>query len=378
LHDDPNAQTNGNWQQWNINLASFSSGGVNLHHIKYFYMGLGQRCNYLNNGGEGTVRFDNLRLYPSSCVLEYGPTADLTGDCNVNMSDVDAMVRDWLDSDKTVNISPIAQPNAPVLWYKFDETAGPNVSDAVGDFNGTIYNLGPETWEAAGGYDGNGCINFYYGRNTYVTVPPQVLNFVSTTNKFSVSLWVNSDPVHTPGDTWPQVFDVIKGANEVLQLYCPAPLPPIYPYGPGVHYDVNGFTVARDNMRLSDFAGRWNHFVVTRDGNAGTMAIYLNGQDVNESNNVTVGMFTPPVDRFYIGTRDQWWGYWAGRVDDFRVYDYALSAAEAGYIATRGTGEIYLPLGSPANLEQSGPPQAINFKDYSILAQQWLTQQLWP
>jgi hypothetical protein len=311
-------------------------------------------------------------------VPQYGPGADFTGDCNVNLGDLDALVRDWLDSDKTLNISPIAQPNSPVLWYKFDETAGPNVSDAVGDFNGTAYNLGPETWEVAGGYDGNGCINFYYGRNTYVTVPPQVLNFVSTTNAFSVSLWVNSDPVHTPGGTWPQVFDVIKGPNEVLQMYCPVPLPPTYPYGPGIHYDVNGLTVSVDNMLLSDFAGRWNHFAVTRDGNAGTMTIYHNGQLLAEANSVTIEMFAPPVDTFYIGTRSQWWGWWTGRVDDFRIYDYALSAAEAAYIATRGTGSIYLPLGSPANLEKSGPPQAIDFKDYSILAQQWLTQQLWP
>ncbi|MEK0338398.1 MAG: hypothetical protein QQN41_13290, partial [Nitrosopumilus sp.] len=61
--------------------------------------------------------------------------------------------------------------------------------------------------------------------------------------------------------------------------------------------------------------------------------------------------------------------------DDFRIYDYALSRPEIVYAATNGTGIFDLPLLLPTDLNSDN---RIDFKDFAILADNWLENQLWP
>ncbi|MCJ7730526.1 MAG: LamG domain-containing protein, partial [Sedimentisphaerales bacterium] len=95
--------------------------------------------------------------------------------------------------------------------------------------------------------------------------------------------------------------------------------------------------------------------------------------------------------------------------DDFRVYDYNLTASEVQYLATDGAaGDLpddtkmllyynfdevagavahnssayafYHPLLSRAELydsEEEGS-RVINFRDFAVLADNWLKEQLWP
>jgi hypothetical protein len=67
-------------------------------------------------------------------------------------------------------------------------------------------------------------------------------------------------------------------------------------------------------------------------------------------------------------------------MQDFQVYDYALTAAQIQYLATDGTGSISLPLVSTANLKSSGNPntEIIDFQDMSVMGDQWHKQILWP
>jgi len=62
-------------------------------------------------------------------------------------------------------------------------------------------------------------------------------------------------------------------------------------------------------------------------------------------------------------------------IDDFGIYDYALSQAEIAYAATNGTGIFDLPLLLPADLNSDN---RIDFKDFALLADNWLENQLWP
>ena len=62
-------------------------------------------------------------------------------------------------------------------------------------------------------------------------------------------------------------------------------------------------------------------------------------------------------------------------MDDFRIYDYALSQPEIAYILTNGTGILDISLVTPADLL---PDNYIDFKDFAILADSWLEQQLYP
>ncbi len=71
-----------------------------------------------------------------------------------------------------------------------------------------------------------------------------------------------------------------------------------------------------------------------------------------------------------------------GLIDDVRVYSRALSAAEIAYLADEspGDGELYVPVPTVAEFYDAEPIKSrkINFKDYAVLVDSWLDEQLWP
>src|SRR5207245_1693774 len=78
----------------------------------------------------------------------------------------------------------------------------------------------------------------------------------------------------------------------------------------------------------------WSHVAVTLSGHTGTL--YVNGQPVATNNNMTV----TPAD---LGdTTQNWIGhsqfsadpYLDATVDDFQIYDYALSTADIATLAS--------------------------------------------
>jgi hypothetical protein len=71
-----------------------------------------------------------------------------------------------------------------------------------------------------------------------------------------------------------------------------------------------------------------------------------------------------------MGKRDDNENYWPGRVDEVRIYSRALSDAQIAWLA--GYTSV---LSIPADLHQDN---AINFKDFAVLADSWLEQVLWP
>jgi len=300
--------------------------------------------------------------------VEGGPRspADLDSDGDVDSQDMGLFADEWLHTGLNID-----GPNSPVLWYKFNQTSGTNVPDQTGSFPGTVQNLGAQTWEPGAGYDGNGCINLTNGSHTYVTVPPQALNFAAAATGVTFSAWVKTYIQYPPSGEWPELFDAWIDSNEVFQTFCPTPIPPTYASGPQVHFNVGANGVGSATLDINDLADDWHHYVFVKDTLADTMSIYYDGQVLAHSTNATGPMFPVPVSRFYIGTRDQWWGYWVGRIDDFRIYNYALSAEEVTWITTDGTGEILLPLDSPANLYKSSP-EIIDFRDFARFAEDWL------
>ena len=71
-------------------------------------------------------------------------------------------------------------------------------------------------------------------------------------------------------------------------------------------------------------------------------------------------------------------GYYNGLLDDFRIYNYALSHGEI--LSTAGMGTLYVPVTSPSNVYDLEPAtqQVVNFKDYAKLVLMWLEENEWP
>jgi hypothetical protein len=65
-----------------------------------------------------------------------------------------------------------------------------------------------------------------------------------------------------------------------------------------------------------------------------------------------------------------------------RIYDHALSDTEvAGLVDdTPGDGQLYVRVPSAANIYDDEPEgsRSVNFKDFAVLADMWLDEQVWP
>jgi hypothetical protein len=387
---DPTAQQKTSWTDCYIKLTDLNTPNVNLKKIKYLFIGLGLRCNPYQSstpGGSGQVKFDDIWVTQPICNPRYGPAADFTGDCFVDTTDVDIFVNDWLLSDTTLSYPDACAPSKdPVLWYQFEESGDTNTAVNSGSsgatYNGTVINRNAETWDANGRI--GRCIRLVYGRNSYVNVPAAVLApFADVTgpNGITFTFWLNADSNYPPPSEWPAIFSAsTTGASpgvEVIEIECPTAETP-----PTIHAVISQTLSGGNNMRAGDFGGRWNHYAVVKDADTNTMSIYENGAQIasltREDINKPLLSAVPLI--FKIGERYGWDPSMVARIDDVRMYDYALDANEIAYIATNGdvTKSIFVPLAEPTNLKPGSSPEVVNFGDFALFANQWLTEKLWP
>jgi len=117
------------WTEWNIALSDFNDDNPNLNltDVNTLYIGFGDR-NGSENGGGGTVYFDDIRLYPPTCVPSQRPEAfakiDFNNDCIVDFGDVEIMAEEWLKSD--VNLGEVSEPcDANLVGWRNIRSASP-------------------------------------------------------------------------------------------------------------------------------------------------------------------------------------------------------------------------------------------------------------
>ncbi|HOM60505.1 MAG TPA: RICIN domain-containing protein [Anaerohalosphaeraceae bacterium] len=132
----------------------------------------------------------------------------------------------------------------------------------------------------------------------------------------TVAAWVNWNG----GGVWQRIFDF---GNDTTSYMFLSPLSGGNTLRFAITTNGNGSEQILDTEPLP--VGQWVHVAVTLSGNTGVL--YLNGEPkvagqilLNPAN------FNPALN--YIG-KSQWPDpLFNGRIDDFRIYDYALSAAE--------------------------------------------------
>ena len=74
----------------------------------------------------------------------------------------------------------------------------------------------------------------------------------------------------------------------------------------------------------SDYAGSWNLYVFVKDANEYSLRLYHNGDKVSEIFGAMEPI--PKISNFMIGGRAYPTADWSGKIDDFRIYNTALSA----------------------------------------------------
>lgn len=202
------------------------------------------------------------------------------------------------------------------LHYPLDETTGNNVSDASGNgFDGTC--ASSTGWlPAQGKYDG--ALNISGFRSI---IPPTAA--FSNLNAMTISLWVKDAPASdglfyasadaTGADTAHRVVQLAVSTNS---------------FAFSVGYNGNNHSAQFLTGTDGRDASVWEHWAFTATP-GDRMVVYRNGTEVGSS--------TLPADRLInmiqyaiIGKTG---GTFGGKLDDFRLYDHALSPSNIQYIA---------------------------------------------
>jgi hypothetical protein len=137
-------------------------------------------------------------------------------------------------------------------------------------------------------------------------------------SSLTISFWCRGDAGQPAND---HIVEAGERGGRVVNIHLP--------WGTGVVYWDAGGRLGGNNNRLSkraspsDYKGQWNHWAFTKDARTGEMAIYLNGELWHWAGNMKKAI--PPIDSFVIGANLYRSGGWyAGDVDDVRMWDVAL------------------------------------------------------
>jgi beta-galactosidase len=119
----------------------------------------------------------------------------------------------------------------------------------------------------------------------------------------------------------------------------------------------------------------WHHVAGVYDGSK----VYLYVDGLLDNSEYASGVIDSSSYNVWIGANEEAADReWNGLIDDVRIYDYGLSHAEI--VNLTGASDVYQPVLSLANIsdEEAKLSKTVNFKDYIVIANNWLEEKLWP
>lgn len=165
--------------------------------------------------------------------------------------------------------------------------------------------------------------------NQYVELPTGIVNGLTD---FTIATWVNR--ATTSGQTWARIFDFGTGTPVNMFLTVNAG-------GAGLRFAIttSGSGGEQQITAAPQLPTGWQHVAVTLSGTTGTL--YLNGSPVDTNDNITLNPSS-------LGNTTQ---NWIGRsqyddplldatVDEFQIYDYALTQAQIQSLMASPGGEL--------------------------------------
>jgi autotransporter-associated beta strand protein len=227
-------------------------------------------------------------------------------------------------------VPPLPPPTLKA-YLKFDESSGTSAADATGHgWTGTLVNSASHV----AGYSNN-AVNLSGGSSQYVTLPGGV---VSDLEAFSITAWVKLTTI----STWSRIFDF--GTGQSVYMF----LAPQNGVNNSVRFAITtgggaGEQVIDGTAPLP--AGVWTHVAVTVSGTTGLL--YVDGVLVGANSSMAMNpSFLGNTTQNYIGKSQYNDPYFDGQVDEFRIYNGALSASEVATFLT--------PLAAPENVTAIG------------------------
>ena len=200
-----------------------------------------------------------------------------------------------------------AAPSGLVAAFGFNEGAGTTLADLSG--NGNVATISGATWTTVGKF---GSALEFNGTNAVATV--QNAASLQLTTGMTLEAWVY--PTATPS-SWRSV--VTKNVDSYYLMASGSNNLP-----------TAGGTWASGNQNTSGGTGlavnAWTHLAATFDG--ATVRLYVNGAQVASQAQATP--LAPTTGTLQIGGNAYPGEFFAGRIDEMRIYNRALTAAEIG------------------------------------------------
>jgi len=200
----------------------------------------------------------------------------------------------------------------------------------------------------------------YKGSTTSFIAYNNVANSVVNLKNITVSMWIKTDP-HTGGaqslymlpkktDFWGNIFTLIEGTGPattmLMKNHIQRDVTPSIPWA-GQFIEHGGTNL------LPNMFGAWKHVVWSYNGTSSTYSLYIDGQKVVLPTSISKRYASDPatgggpfgelasseVSKFIIGgyqqhlgapwgNPDGWMLHYTGLMDEFRIYDSALTDPE--------------------------------------------------
>jgi hypothetical protein len=274
-------------------------------------------ANANDNVGVASVQFllGGQPLGAEDTTAPYSITWNSTSVANGGPYQLSARARDAAANQTTSTAVSVSVNNANlglVAAYSFNEGAGTSLIDRTG--TGHTGSVTGATWTTLGRFGGGLTFD---GLNDWVTVNDA--NDLDFTTGMTLEAWVY--PTASGGGSWRNVIIKERPGGEVYNLYANADTNSAVIYvvsasSPGQPFD------ARSGATLP--VNTWSHLAATYDGT--TLRLYVNGS-LAGSRAVANPLLTS-TGALRIGGNNVWGEFFAGRIDEIRLYNRALSAAE--------------------------------------------------
>jgi fibronectin type 3 domain-containing protein len=225
-----------------------------------------------------------------------------------------------IGGESTNSIQATATTLGPLVHqYSFSETSGTNVADSVGGpvWNGTLPN---------GGTFSNGQLTLASASSQYASLPAGI---VGTLSNFTIVVWVR---LNSTAD-WARIFDF--GNNTTANMFL---TPQSGGSGPMRFAITTGGSGAEQQINSSSALspGVRHEVAVTLSGSTGVM--YLDGSPVGTNSGLTLNPSSlGGTANNYLGKSQYSDPYLNGSLDEFRIYNRALTAVEVAQVYLAGT-----------------------------------------
>ena len=221
-----------------------------------------------------------------------------------------------------------AQATGLVASYSFEEGTGATANDSSGNNNqGTLSNA---TWTASGKY---GKALSFNGTSSIVNIADAAS--LRLTSAMTVEAWVNPTAA---GNVWRTVVMKEVTGDLAYALYAneDVDVPAAYVRIGSASRRVGGASALSLNT--------WTHLAATYA--SGALRIYVNGALVStQAGTGTIASSTLPLR---IGGNTIWGEYFAGSIDEVRIYNRALSVTEIAADMTGGAAPPRATIAAPA------------------------------